>query len=176
MKFDIYAFSRCFYPKRLTVHSGYTFLSVCVFPGNWTHNLLALLTQCSTTEPQEHFSEALYVVTLRKSTNKPLQKYKCLQVYTKYKDKKMLIWPIYVKRDLLSLNSEFWDGKCRRFAVVSLLVCALLFNSQKKLVFTYFAPTWSSSALLVCDPTLICAVLCWLHWSVWKWTGCVCFL
>ncbi len=37
----IYAFSRHFYPKRLTVHSGYTFfLSVCVFPGNWTHDLL----------------------------------------------------------------------------------------------------------------------------------------
>ncbi len=37
----IYAFSRHFYPKRLTVHSGYTFfLSVYVFPGNWTHNLL----------------------------------------------------------------------------------------------------------------------------------------
>ncbi len=31
----IYALSRRFYPKRLTVHSGYTFvLSVCVFPGN----------------------------------------------------------------------------------------------------------------------------------------------
>ncbi len=27
----IYAFSRCFYPKRLTVHSGYTFfVSMCV--------------------------------------------------------------------------------------------------------------------------------------------------
>ncbi len=40
----INAFSRRFYPKRLTVHSGYTFvLSVCVFPGNRTHNL----TQCS---------------------------------------------------------------------------------------------------------------------------------
>ncbi len=36
----IYAFSRHFYPKRLTVHSGYTFLSVCVFPGNWTHKPL----------------------------------------------------------------------------------------------------------------------------------------
>ncbi len=36
----IYAFSRRFYPKRLTAHSGYTFvLSVCVFPGNQTHNL-----------------------------------------------------------------------------------------------------------------------------------------
>ncbi len=31
-----------FYPKRLTVHSGYIFfLSVCVFPGNRTHNLCA---------------------------------------------------------------------------------------------------------------------------------------
>ncbi len=37
----IYAFSRHFYPKRLTMNSGYTFfLSVCVLPGNWTHNLL----------------------------------------------------------------------------------------------------------------------------------------
>ncbi len=36
----IYAFSRRFYPKRRTVHSGYTFvLLVCVFPGNRTHNL-----------------------------------------------------------------------------------------------------------------------------------------
>ncbi len=39
---DIYidAFSRRFYPKRLTVHSGYTFSLVYVFPGNQTHNLL----------------------------------------------------------------------------------------------------------------------------------------
>ncbi len=37
---NINAFSRRFYPKRRTEHSGYTFLSVCVFPGNWTHNLL----------------------------------------------------------------------------------------------------------------------------------------
>ncbi len=38
----IYAFNRRFYPKRLTVHSGYTFvLSVCVFPWNRTHNLCA---------------------------------------------------------------------------------------------------------------------------------------
>ncbi len=43
-----------FYPKRLTVHSGYTFfVSMCV---PWESNPLsfALLTQCSTTEPQEH--------------------------------------------------------------------------------------------------------------------------
>ncbi len=38
----LFAFSRRFYPKRLTVHSGYTFvLSVFVFPGNRTHNLCA---------------------------------------------------------------------------------------------------------------------------------------
>ncbi len=37
-----FTFIRCFYPKRLTVHSGYTFvLPVCVFPGNRTHNLCA---------------------------------------------------------------------------------------------------------------------------------------
>ncbi len=40
----IHAFSRCFYPKQLIVHSGYTFLSVCVFPGNQTHNLCAANT------------------------------------------------------------------------------------------------------------------------------------
>ncbi len=38
----LFTFTRRFYPKRLTVHSGYTFvLSVCVFPGNRTHNLCA---------------------------------------------------------------------------------------------------------------------------------------
>ncbi len=37
----IYAFSRRFYPKRLTVHSGYTFhFCQYVFSGNRTHNLL----------------------------------------------------------------------------------------------------------------------------------------
>ncbi len=36
----IYIFSRRFYPKRLTVHSGYTFSLVHVFPGNRTQNLL----------------------------------------------------------------------------------------------------------------------------------------
>ncbi len=39
-----YTFTRRFYPKRLTVHSGYTFfLSVHVFPGNRTHNLCTAL-------------------------------------------------------------------------------------------------------------------------------------
>ncbi len=50
----IYAFSRCFYPKRLTVHSGYTcFVSMCV-PWELNPQPFALLTQCSTTEPQGH--------------------------------------------------------------------------------------------------------------------------
>ncbi len=54
----IYAFSRRFYPKRLTVHSGYTifiyfFISMCV-PWEMNPCPFALLMQCSTTEPQEH--------------------------------------------------------------------------------------------------------------------------
>ncbi len=36
----IYAFSRRFYPKRLTIAFRYTFSFVRVFPGNQTHNLL----------------------------------------------------------------------------------------------------------------------------------------
>ncbi len=37
----IYAFSRRFYPKRLTLHSSYSFyiLSALAFPGNQTHDL-----------------------------------------------------------------------------------------------------------------------------------------
>ncbi len=50
----IYAFSRRFYPKRLTITFRlYIFISMCVL---WESNpqSFALLTQCSTTEPQEH--------------------------------------------------------------------------------------------------------------------------
>ncbi len=53
--YNIYinAFSRRFYPKRLTVHSGYTFIvSMCSLGIEPT--TFALQTQCSTTEPQEH--------------------------------------------------------------------------------------------------------------------------
>ncbi len=51
--FYIYAFSRRFYPKRLTLHSGYTcFITMCV-PWESNPQPFALLTQCSTTEPQE---------------------------------------------------------------------------------------------------------------------------
>ncbi len=47
----IYAFSRRFYSKRLT---GYTFfVSMCV-PWELNPQPFALLTQCSTTKPQEH--------------------------------------------------------------------------------------------------------------------------
>ncbi len=44
------------YPKRLTVHSGYTFFnSMCV---SWELNPqpFALLTQCSTTEPLDYLA------------------------------------------------------------------------------------------------------------------------
>ncbi len=51
----IYAFSRRFYPKRLTVHSGYTFFFDCMcVPWESNPQPFVLLTQCSTTEPQEH--------------------------------------------------------------------------------------------------------------------------
>ncbi len=35
----IYAFSRHFYPKRLTLHSSFYILSALAFPGNRTHDL-----------------------------------------------------------------------------------------------------------------------------------------
>ncbi len=44
----IYAFSRCFYPKRLTI--VFRFVSICV-PWESNPQPFALLTQCSTTEP-----------------------------------------------------------------------------------------------------------------------------
>ncbi len=37
----IYAFSRCFYPKRLTVHSGYTFI-VSMYKHISTHHIIQL--------------------------------------------------------------------------------------------------------------------------------------
>ncbi len=47
-----YTFSRRFYPKRLTLKRK--FVSMCV-PWELNPQPLALLTQCSTTEPQEHY-------------------------------------------------------------------------------------------------------------------------
>ncbi len=58
---NIYAFSRRFYPKRLPVHSGYTFLiSMCVL---WESNPqpFAQLTQCSTTEPHRNIYIAVII-------------------------------------------------------------------------------------------------------------------
>ncbi len=51
----IYAFSRRFYPKQLSIQAIHLicFISMCV-PWELNPQLLALLTQCSTTEPQEH--------------------------------------------------------------------------------------------------------------------------
>ncbi len=63
----IYAFSRRFYPKKLTVHSGYTFfISMCV-PWELNPQPFALLTQFSITEPQERESNAKYVFQKRHS-------------------------------------------------------------------------------------------------------------
>ncbi len=50
-----FTFTRRFYPKRPTVLSGYTFIvSMCV-PWELNPQPFVLLTQCSTTELQEHF-------------------------------------------------------------------------------------------------------------------------
>ncbi len=49
----IYAFSRRFYPK-LYIYSGYTYFCQYVCSLGIKPTTFALLTQCSTTEPQEH--------------------------------------------------------------------------------------------------------------------------
>ncbi len=55
----IYAFSRRFYPKRLTIAFRlYIFISICV-PWESNPQPFALLTQCSTTEP--HRNSHVYV-------------------------------------------------------------------------------------------------------------------
>ncbi len=46
--------SDAFIQSDLQLHSGFTFSSVCVFPGYRTHNLFALLTQCSSAEPHKN--------------------------------------------------------------------------------------------------------------------------
>ncbi len=85
--FYIYAFSRCFYPKQLTVYSGYIlaiyckiffyFISMCV---SWESNPqpFALLTQCSTTETQEHcklrnLEKSIFFILWRKRTYSTLK-------------------------------------------------------------------------------------------------------
>ncbi len=51
-----FTFIRRFYPKRLTVHSGYTFFGQNMCSLGIESTTFALLTQCSTTEPQEHYA------------------------------------------------------------------------------------------------------------------------
>ncbi len=69
--FYIYAFSRRFYPKWLTVHSGYTVLYQYMCFLGIEPTTFALLTQCSTTEPQEHiwaaFLQTSHSLTSRRS-------------------------------------------------------------------------------------------------------------
>ncbi len=48
-----FTFIRRFYPKRLTVHSGYTYFCQYMCSLGIEPTTFALLTQCSTTEPQE---------------------------------------------------------------------------------------------------------------------------
>ncbi len=65
----IYAFSRRFYPKRLTVHSGYTFnlfFHQYVCSQGIEPTTFALLMQCFTTEPQEHCYSIKYVDAKKK--------------------------------------------------------------------------------------------------------------
>ncbi len=83
---NIYAFSIYFYPKRLTVHSGYTsFLSVCV-PWELNPQTFVLLTQCSTTEPQKHSNMytskyiGMYNVRLNRSWRSSTFKNESLQI------------------------------------------------------------------------------------------------
>ncbi len=49
----LFTFSRCFYPKRLKVHSGYTYFGQYMCSLGIEPTAFVLLTQCSTTEPQE---------------------------------------------------------------------------------------------------------------------------
>ncbi len=49
-------FSRRLYPKQLTVHSGYTYFCQYMCSLGIEPTTFALLTQCSTTEPQEQIN------------------------------------------------------------------------------------------------------------------------
>ncbi len=62
LSFCMYAFSRWFYPKRLTVHSVYTFFVSMCAPWELNPQSFALLTQSSIAEPQGTlFSSFLFV-------------------------------------------------------------------------------------------------------------------
>ncbi len=65
-----FSFIRRFYPKRLTVHSGYTCFCQYMCSLGLEPTTFALLTQCSTTEPQEVFSWIANVTFLHHTLNK----------------------------------------------------------------------------------------------------------
>ncbi len=72
----ICAFSRPFYPKRLTVHSDYTFFFNSCVPWKLNPQPFAPLTQCSTTEPQEHWNWSWQLKHSLQSLEQLLQKQK----------------------------------------------------------------------------------------------------
>ncbi len=79
----IYAFSGCFYPKWLTVHSDF-FISECV-PWELNPQPFVLLTQCFTTEPQEHWCIInVFTAALHQSMNKSILFFKCYWSLTIY--------------------------------------------------------------------------------------------
>ncbi len=74
----IYAFSRRFYPKTLTVHSSYKFSLVCVFPGNRTHNLLRCLRNAL---PLNHTGTHMVFVTPVGEKINIIKAEKCIQYF-----------------------------------------------------------------------------------------------
>ncbi len=81
-------FSKRFYPKRLTLHSGYTFFCQYVCSLGIEPTTFALLTQCSTTEPQEH----MYVYT--HTHQSPFKAVGSQTFYTKYHLRKYLAFQV----------------------------------------------------------------------------------
>ncbi len=63
MQLFTFTFIRCFYPKRLTLHSSYSFyiLSALAFPGNRTHDLGVA-------------SAMLYQLSYRKASNNTINR------------------------------------------------------------------------------------------------------
>ncbi len=98
----IYAFSRRFYPKRLTVQ--FTFIvSICV-PWESNPQPFALLTQCSTTEPQEHITlPLLYVFQF------PCEQRFCAILLFN-------ILGVWIDRDIICLRELIWLAVVRQGA------------------------------------------------------------
>ncbi len=114
--FTFYAFSRRFYPKRLTVHSGYTcFITMCV-PWELNPQPFALLTQCSTTEPQEH-------IYLPASSIKPLQLIQnAAERYIFNEPKTMHVTPLFINLHWLPIAARI-KFKALMFAFKTINVC-----------------------------------------------------